>query len=215
MIAFVEPYNRPRRRRRIDYLSDLPVGIPLPVSVLSIHDGDTISVFCIDKQITLRLRSIDAPELSQDYGPESTSTLEVLLDSGDIKASLHALDKYGRYIADLFLPSGQRIQDLLVAEGHVWVYTYYASHEYTLFDLQAQARSLHKGLWQQPSPVPPWVYRHSEDSPTLSPESLVFFSMSGYAFHRRTCTRLHYPIFNSTKQQALDVGRRSCAICNP
>lgn len=215
MIAFVDPYHPPRRRARINYLSQFPVGVPLPITPLEIFDGDTLNAMCQGKHLTIRLRSIDAPEKTQPYGPQATDALRYHIAQGGIQAAVHTLDQYGRYIADLFDSSGLRIQDKLVDEGAVWVYIQYAAHEFKLLELQTVARSLHKGLWQQPDPVPPWIYRHEGEHPPTSPESLVFHSLTGYAFHLEGCSRLRYPVFKCTKAQAESVGRTPCGVCRP
>lgn len=76
-------------------------------------DGDTIQVildlgFKIFHQEILRLRQIDAPEISTNAGKESARELKKILEGLPfLIVKTHTEDRYGRYLADVFLPDAQ------------------------------------------------------------------------------------------------------------
>ena len=47
----------------------------------------------------------------------------------------------------------------LVKEGWFWWYRKYAPADTELERLENDAREAKKGLWVDPTPIPPWVYR--------------------------------------------------------
>jgi len=42
--------------------------------------------------------------------------------------------------------------------GWAWNFAHYSKHP-LLTDLEAQARAAQRGLWADPNPVAPWLYR--------------------------------------------------------
>jgi len=47
----------------------------------------------------------------------------------------------------------------LVKDGWCWWYRKYAPGDRVLEGLEKEAREARKGLWVDPAPIPPWVYR--------------------------------------------------------
>ena len=86
---------------------DLPIHAS---SILSIGDGDTITVREGSERIKVRLACIDAPETSQSpYGMESRRALQGLLPIGsEVTLRTKAVDRYGRSVAEV-LKSGINI----------------------------------------------------------------------------------------------------------
>jgi micrococcal nuclease len=75
-------------------------------------DGDTLRIGA-DR---IRLRGIDAPELTQPGGQAAKQRLEQLLQEGPIRIVPHGQDVYGRTIADVFV-NGQNAAEILKSEG--------------------------------------------------------------------------------------------------
>jgi endonuclease YncB( thermonuclease family) len=71
----------------------------------------------------------------------------------------HDLDKYGRTLADVFLPDATNVNHTLVKAGWCWWYRKYAPGNTGLEGLELEAREAKKGLWADPQPVPPWEWR--------------------------------------------------------
>ena len=67
--------------------------------------------------------------------------------------------KNGRRIPDVMLPDGTNVNHTLVKDGWCWWYRKYAPGNSELEKLEKDAREAKKGLWVDPAPIPPWVYR--------------------------------------------------------
>lgn len=68
------------------------------------------------------------------------------------------VDRDGRTIADVILADGTNLNRELVKEGFAWWFFKYSKDE-TLRALEMEARDEKRGLWGNPLPVPPWVFR--------------------------------------------------------
>lgn len=97
---------------------------PYPARVLSIHDGDTLTVqldlgFNIAFTSNARLYGINAPELSTTAGKAALAYVQTLVKPGDAVAVLsHGWDKYGgRFDASVALADGRDLAGVLLAAG--------------------------------------------------------------------------------------------------
>jgi endonuclease YncB( thermonuclease family) len=146
-----------------------PIGLlllALPVqaaSVLSVGDGDTITVTEGSRRIKVRLACIDAPETSQTpYGMAARATLQGLLPIGsEITLKTKAVDRYGRSVAEVF-KGGNNINQTLVRSGDAFVYWQYISgcDRQTYSRLENDARLKRFGVWAVPGGIQrPWDYR--------------------------------------------------------
>ena len=68
-------------------------------------------------------------------------------------------DKYGRTLAEVRLLDGTNLNHTLVKDGWCWWYRKYAPGDTVLEGLEKGAREAKNGLWADPAPIPPWVYR--------------------------------------------------------
>jgi hypothetical protein len=82
-------------------------------------------------------------------------------------------DKYGRTITDVLLPDGTNVNHALLKEGWCWWYRKYAPGDAVLEGLEKDARDARKGLWADPAPIPPWVYRKAKRGQSLDLSDLV------------------------------------------
>lgn len=122
--------------------------------VVGLTDGDTIKVLYQGKKDTIKLFGIDAPEIWQFYGLESTIYLQRIL-CNPVTVETRTTDRYGRTVAVLWC-DGIDINKQMVEAGYAWAYRRY-SEDYVLSE--NQARSIGIGLWQEENPMPPWIYR--------------------------------------------------------
>lgn len=134
-------------------------------SVLSIGDGDTITVTEGSQRIKVRLACIDAPETSQSpYGMEARKALQVLLPIGSqVTLNSKATDRYGRTVAEV-LKGSTNINQSLVGSGNAFVYWQYISgcDRQTYARLENDARLKGVGVWSVPGGIQrPWDYRRS------------------------------------------------------
>jgi micrococcal nuclease len=117
--------------------------------VVSVLDGDTIEVLNGHHTERIRLSGIDCPEKGQAFGKQVT-------------LKTHGLDKYKRILADVILQDGTNVNHMLVKDGWCWWYRKYAPGGAVLEELEKAAREARKGLWVDPQPVAPWVYRKAQ-----------------------------------------------------
>ena len=76
-------------------------------------DGDTIR-FGAER---IRIRGLNAPELTEPGGRESLERLSELLREGTIRIVPHGKDVYDRTVADVFV-NGQNVAEILINEGY-------------------------------------------------------------------------------------------------
>jgi len=134
-------------------------------AVLSIGDGDTITVTEGNQRIKVRLACIDAPETSQTpYGIEARTQLQYLLPIGsEVTLKVKATDRYGRSVAEI--SKGEiNINQSLVGSGNAFVYWQYirGCDRQTYSNLENEARLNGSGVWGIPGGIQrPWDYRRN------------------------------------------------------
>ena len=127
----------------------------LSSKVVSIHDGDTITVLQDKRQIKVRLFGIDAPELKQPYGKKSKQFLANLIAGKVVEVEENGKDRYKRTISIVYLGNTD-INAQMVANGYAWAYRKF-SKKYTAQESKAKKQGL--GLWRDKEPIPPWEWR--------------------------------------------------------
>ena len=134
-------------------------------TVLSVGDGDTITVSNGAQKIRVRLACIDAPETSQSpYGIESRQALQRMLPIGtDVTIRTKATDRYGRTFGEV-LKGSANINQSLVGSGNAFVYWQYIKgcDRQTYSRLENDARLKRLGVWSVNGGIQrPWDYRSS------------------------------------------------------
>lgn len=141
-------------------LTAIPAYAGLPGRVVSIHDGDTLTVLIEHRQVRVRLTEIDAPELRQPFGARSKQSLSELCFGKAAELAVRSHDRYGRTLAQVTC-AGRNANAEQVRRGYAWIYTRYTHPDSPLYALQDEARSARRGLWGDPAPVPPWDWRRN------------------------------------------------------
>jgi endonuclease YncB( thermonuclease family) len=141
--------------------------------VVGVADGDTVTVIDAKRrQHKIRVSGIDAPEKAQPFGKRSKENLSGLVFGKDVLVEWIKNDRYRRIVGKIWvqpldcphcgltLDAGQA---QLVA-GMAWWYRKYANEQspedraqYEFEEHEARARRT--GLWRDPEPVPPWIWR--------------------------------------------------------
>ncbi len=131
--------------------------------VVAIADGDTLTARCGEpgayEQVKVRLSEIDAPERSQPWGDRSRQHLAQLCNQQVATIRSSGKDRYGRTLARVEC-QGKDANAEQVATGMAWAFTRYLTDP-EIKRLEDAARAAGVGLWRDPQPVAPWVWRRS------------------------------------------------------
>lgn len=226
--------------RRLVYVILILALISLPLSlssflfaqdfegkVVSITDGDTISVIHNGVPEKIRLNGIDCPEKGQAFGAKSKQFTSDMAFGKIVTVKEHGRDKYGRTIGDVFLPDGTNLNKELVKDGFAWWYYQY-SDDKEIEQLEQEARVSREGLWSDPDPISPWNFRHNpgsrgnsisntslaDNSVTSDPiDTVVYVTKTGSKYHRAGCRYLKSSI--SIKLSEAVSSYTPCSVCNP
>lgn len=145
-------------------ISQTAMAQSLTAKVISVGDGDTITLDRGGKNVKVRMGCIDSPELKQKpFGESSRQRLKALLPTGTL-VTLRVIDtdRYGRTVAEVFKGS-QSINLVLVQEGQAVIYREYFSGcqgskgQYEQAERQAKQRKV--AFWHQDNLVMPWDFR--------------------------------------------------------
>ena len=127
--------------------------------VVSISDGDTISVMHNSRAEKVRLNGIDCPERRQAFGYRAEQFTSRLAFGKEVNVQVKGKDRYGRTIGEVILPDGRNLNREIVKAGFGWWFRRYAPHNKDLEKLEEEARQAKRGLWADHDPVPPWEWR--------------------------------------------------------
>lgn len=129
--------------------------------VLTVHEGDRLTIHYQGQRVTIYLRDVDCPELKQPYGKQAKHATAAYLANREVVVRDLKRDRQGRMTADILLPGGRRIVHELVKEGLAWVQPG-ASVDQALKDMEELAKASGTGLWAEPNPVPPWKWKSTK-----------------------------------------------------
>jgi endonuclease YncB( thermonuclease family) len=125
--------------------------------VVSIADGDTLTILVDRTQIKIRLTEIDAPERKQPFGTRSRQSLADLCANKDERVVEQGKDRYKRTLGRVFC-EGVDTSAEQIRRGMAWVFDRYVIDR-SLYAVQDEARAAKRGLWADPNPVPLWEVR--------------------------------------------------------
>lgn len=137
--------------------------------VVSVQDGDTLTVLVAGQRVKVRLAGIDAPERDQPFGEKSGQSLSRMALNRTASVAVQKIDDYSRTIGTVTV-AGLNMEVEQVRRGLAWVYRQY-SHDSQLLALEAEAKAARRGLWVEANPKPPWDWRHSGQSQQTSERS--------------------------------------------
>jgi endonuclease YncB( thermonuclease family) len=95
--------------------------------VVSVTDGDTITVLRDKKQLRIRLYGIDTPEKGQAFGNKAKQFTSKMVFGKVVEVEVMDTDRYGRTVA-LVGVNKQILKEELLKAGYAWVYYQYC-HE--------------------------------------------------------------------------------------
>lgn len=128
--------------------------------VTQVKDGDTIKAKIGRKEITVRMLGIDTPETvdprkpEQCFGREASDESKRLLTGKKVQLRLNpkreVKDKFGRYLAYVYLEDGTFVNEYMLRNGFAREYTFgkpYSMKE-DFVATQNEARQRNIGLWR-------------------------------------------------------------------
>jgi len=128
--------------------------------VSRVVDGDTIKVLIQNKEDTVRLIGIDAPETvdpkkpTQCFGKEASDKAKEMLSGKSIilesESTQDNRDEYGRLLRYVFLRDGTNFDKFMISEGYAREYTFKGkAYKYQLEFIQTEEKTKieKKGLW--------------------------------------------------------------------
>jgi micrococcal nuclease len=146
-----------------------------------VSDGDTLKVKDSQgNEFNVRFACVDAPEIPHSkkeresktasdrnqfaWGAKAQERLQQLVQqAGDrVKLTVTDSDRYGRKVAEVRLPNGTFVQEVLVREGLALVYRPYLNKcpsRDIIQQAEAQAKQQQRGVWSDAKFVKPWEYR--------------------------------------------------------
>ena len=140
-------------------LSASPATADVRGKVVSIQDGDTLTVLVDRRQVRVRLSDIDAPELKQPFGTRARQSLSEMCFGKVATLAMRGRDRYQRSLAQVTC-DGRDANAEQVRRGYAWTFVRYAPRDSPLFTLEREAKAAHRGLWADPAPVAPWEWRN-------------------------------------------------------
>jgi micrococcal nuclease len=132
----------------------IPQGWEFKVSW--VIDGDT---FVLENRDIIRIKGIDAPELahekgekSQYYAKEAKYRLKKLIYKKSIIIKKYGLkkDRFGRFLAYVYLPDGRFLNLILIREGYAFYFPHLDLEKNIarrLLDAQRTAMDQRRGFW--------------------------------------------------------------------
>lgn len=126
-------------------------------TVITVIDGDTITVSDAGKHYRVRLAGIDAPEAKQPYGLRSARSLAALCYRKAAKVEWK--EKEGEVHLGHVSCGEKDASAEQVRRGLAWVSPQQMTPGSGLYEIEAYARLRKIGLWADEKPVPPWDWR--------------------------------------------------------
>lgn len=135
--------------------------------VVRVADGDSITVVDQEqKSHKIRLAGIDTPERQQPYGKVARQFLAKQVFKKQVCVGWYKRDKYKRLVG-IVRVTDEDINLKILRAGLGWHYKQY-QHEQSktnrirYAEAQESAEDAKLGLWQDRSPIPPWLWRRGE-----------------------------------------------------
>ena len=100
-----------------------------PSKVVSVADGDTITVLHNDQKKEIRMYGIDCPEKGQSHGEQAKALTTALVAGRNVDVEQKDIDQYGRVVGFVKV-DGQSLSELIVQNGYAWVYPKYCKEKF-------------------------------------------------------------------------------------
>jgi endonuclease YncB( thermonuclease family) len=177
--------------------------------VVSVTDGDTITVLVNKQSIKVRLEGIDAPESRQSFGTKAKQALSEMVFGKQVTIKKTGEDRYGRTLG-VVVVGDVDANAKMIQDGWAWHFKKYNDEE-RLAKLEVEARGAKRGLWAETTPLAPWDYRARQKKPEKEdPDALYWLNTSSGVRHNERCEH-----FKNTKKGRLcaPTEGKACGLC--
>ena len=137
---------------------DLSWAADFVARVVTVHEGDRLTIRHQGRNETIYLKDIDCPDLKQPYGKQAKVATAAYVGNRDVVVRGLTRSKQGRVSAEVFLQDGRNVGRELLKEGLAWRQRS-TSSDARLEVIEELARASGKGLWADSNPVPPWKWK--------------------------------------------------------
>ena len=144
---------------KFEKITPTEISTPTPiekeesVELVRVVDGDTVIIKINDKEESVRLIGINAPEKNECYSKEATDELKKILVDKNIKIetdeSQNDKDKYDRLLRYIYLEDGTFVNEKLVKDGFAKEYTYKIAYKFQIDFKNDQKMAVENklGMW--------------------------------------------------------------------
>jgi len=140
--------------------------------VVAITDGDSVTVLDTNRtQHRIRFAGIDAPEKGQPFGNASKDSLSRMILKRRVEVRCYRQDRDQREVCRMYDDKQRDVGLAQISAGMAWHYKEYENEqtprERAAYGAEeSSAKAARRGLWKDPSPVPPWEWRTGKRAPS-------------------------------------------------
>ena len=122
---------------------------------VAVSDGDTIKVVHNGKVEKIRLYGIYPPPIKQGFGKKARDFVSSFVLGENVEVERKGT---GRNAGALVSVSGEVVNELMVIKGYAWVHRQNCKEQFCAnwIKMEDAARQEKKGLWLDPTIIPPW-----------------------------------------------------------
>lgn len=131
--------------------------------VTGVKDGDTIVILVDGREVVVRLEGIDCPEKGQAFGSKAKAFTSSLVYGQNARLRISYYDRNKRAVGMVWLSDGRLLNTELLKAGMAWHYKKYNDNP-RWAALERKARRQRLGLWSDPHPIEPRLYRNNRRS---------------------------------------------------
>lgn len=160
------------RRRNAEAKAHAQAGRPIEARLQHVQDGDSfVAIIGRGERLTIRIAGIDAPERTQPWADAARRQLREQLEGHAFTLHPIKADPYGRLVARVTRPANtgdvRASVDVALTQltaGAAWYFERYESDlppadRIRYREAADSARRNRRGLWSEPTPQAPWLFR--------------------------------------------------------
>ncbi len=130
--------------------------------VIGIKDGDTFVLLIDGNEQTVRLAHIDCPEKNQPFGNKAKQFASDLCFGKNVTlVHKNKYDRNKRLISEIILLDEKNVNKEIIKLGLAWHFKKYSDNdEYAQLEIEARDKKI--GIWSEPNPIAPWLWRKAK-----------------------------------------------------